>query len=113
MFYVLPSTTLISSAQLCTVTHMLNLAKAFRESQVTSAQGEPTENSRRCMLLYWFMSQIMRALGLWHADRSLTVALEVAKAFAPCVEFMMMIWPSPGTRPDSARRTHVHRSVIR
>ncbi|KAI0720844.1 hypothetical protein C8T65DRAFT_692713 [Cerioporus squamosus] len=43
---------------------------------------------------------IMRALGLWHADRSLTVALEVAKAFAPCVEFMMMIWPSPGQRKE-------------
>ncbi|TFK85475.1 hypothetical protein K466DRAFT_552028 [Polyporus arcularius HHB13444] len=82
------------------MTHMLNLAKAFRECQVISAQGEPTENSRRCMLLYWFMSQIMRALGLWHADRSLTVALEVAKAFAPCVEFMMLIWPSPGQRKE-------------
>ncbi|RPD53150.1 hypothetical protein L226DRAFT_534271 [Lentinus tigrinus ALCF2SS1-7] len=82
------------------MTHMLNLARAFRECQVISARGEPTENSRRCMLMYWFMSQMMRALGLWHADRSLMVALEVAKAFAPCVEFMMMIWPSPGQRKE-------------
>ncbi len=92
---------------------MLNLAKAFRECQVISAQGEPTENSRRCMLLYWFMSQIMRALGLWHADRSLTVALEVAKAFAPCVEFMMLIWPSPGTRPPSRRTSQARHPLTR
>ena len=40
-----------------------------------------------------------RGLSLWYADRTLLIALEVAKAFAPCVEFMMMIWPSP-SEPD-------------
>ncbi|KAI0739208.1 hypothetical protein C8Q80DRAFT_1112442, partial [Daedaleopsis nitida] len=80
--------------------HMLQLANSFRDGQLRAAKGFPGENVRRCFLMYWFMSHIMRCLSLWYADRSLTVALEVAKAFAPCVEFMMMIWPSPSQRRE-------------
>ncbi|EJF57821.1 hypothetical protein DICSQDRAFT_182959 [Dichomitus squalens LYAD-421 SS1] len=74
--------------------YMLGSAQQFSQS-FKSPGTQPNSNSRRCFLMYWFMSQIMRGLSLWYADRTLFIALEVAKAFAPCVEFMMMIWPSP------------------
>ncbi|KAI1784849.1 hypothetical protein LXA43DRAFT_174761 [Ganoderma leucocontextum] len=78
------------------MTYMLATARHFLQS-FKGAGSEPDRNNRRCFLMYWFMSQIMRALSLWHADPSLGVALDVAKTFAPCVEYMMMIWPSAST----------------
>ncbi|KAH9917688.1 uncharacterized protein BXZ73DRAFT_53282 [Epithele typhae] len=79
---------------------MLHVANDIRDMISAAVQGVSTNNSRRCFLMYWYMSQMMRALALWHADPTIIVALEVAKAFAPCVEYMMMLWPSPGQRRE-------------
>ena len=100
------------------VNFILHVAHAIRDSITLAASGVPSHSSRRCFMMYWYMSQIMRcgarvllpvlalttsrprSLALWYADPSLTVALEVAKAFAPCVEYMMMIWPSHSECPS-------------
>lgn len=37
-----------------------------------------------------------RALSLYEADRTLTIALDVARAFCPSTEYMMRLWPGPG-----------------
>lgn len=37
-----------------------------------------------------------RALSLYEADRTLTIALDVARAFCPATEYMMRLWPGPG-----------------
>ncbi|EJF57907.1 hypothetical protein DICSQDRAFT_157117 [Dichomitus squalens LYAD-421 SS1] len=77
--------------------HALGSAQHVMQSMKDCA---PSSNNytRRCFMMYWYMSQMTRALSLWEADPTLLVALTVAKAFAPCVEFMMMIWPSPSQR---------------
>ncbi|PIL23633.1 transcription factor [Ganoderma sinense ZZ0214-1] len=81
------------------MTYMLATARHFLQS-FKGASSEPDRNNRRCFMMYWFMSQIMRALALWHADPSLSIALDVAKTFAPCVEYMMIIWPSRNQRRE-------------
>ncbi len=41
---------------------------------------------------------ISRALSLWSYDRTLSVALDVAKTLSKPVEYLMTLWPCPGTR---------------
>ena len=57
----------------------------------------------------YLIGSYYRALTLWEADPTLLIALEVAKAFVPCVEFMMVIWPSPSEPDlfDSSLSSHV------
>ncbi|KAH9848331.1 hypothetical protein C2E23DRAFT_739783 [Lenzites betulinus] len=57
-------------------------------------------HSRRNFLMFWFISQMTRALALWEADRTLILALDVARAFAPATEYMMRIWPGPAQRRE-------------
>ncbi|KAI0822889.1 hypothetical protein BC628DRAFT_1326213 [Trametes gibbosa] len=52
-------------------------------------------HSRRNFLMFWFISQMTRALALWEADLTLGIALDVARAFAAATEYMMRIWPGP------------------
>ncbi|KAI0630959.1 hypothetical protein C8Q77DRAFT_1219206 [Trametes polyzona] len=57
-------------------------------------------HSRRNFLMFWFISQMSRALALWEADHTLTVALDAARAFAPATEYMMRLWPGPAQRRE-------------
>ncbi|KAI0349873.1 hypothetical protein OH77DRAFT_1577289 [Trametes cingulata] len=52
-------------------------------------------HARRNFLVAWLMAQISRALTLWHTDRALGIALDVARAFAPSAEYYMRIWSCP------------------
>lgn len=50
---------------------------------------------QRPSFLWWFMGQICRALTLWEHDKSLTIALDVCKAFLEPVQFLTSIYPGP------------------
>ncbi|CDO76931.1 hypothetical protein BN946_scf185006.g13 [Trametes cinnabarina] len=56
-----------------------------------------SHHTRRNFLLFWFMSQITRAISLWNTDRTLLIALDVARTCADAAEHLMLLWPSPGT----------------
>ncbi|KAI0642505.1 hypothetical protein C8Q79DRAFT_916852 [Trametes meyenii] len=82
--------------------HQLQVATYFsRILQNPKADGN--DDSRRNFLMFWFMSQIIRALKLWDADHTLTIALDVARAFAPPTESLMLLWPSPYPRREYER----------
>ncbi|KAL4267571.1 Zn(2)-C6 fungal-type domain-containing protein [Pleurotus pulmonarius] len=49
--------------------------------------------SRRPFFVFWFMGQIQRALTLWEADHSLTVALDNCKALLRPIDYLTSIWP--------------------
>ncbi|KAI0764498.1 hypothetical protein BD413DRAFT_575275 [Trametes elegans] len=81
------------------MTHQLYVASYFAQS-LRNPQVNPDDHSRRNFLMFWFMSQITRALALWDADHTLSVALEVARTFAPATEYLMLLWPSAGPRRE-------------
>jgi hypothetical protein len=54
----------------------------------------------------WLMAQISRCLMLWRVDSSLTLALEVAEAWLPPLEYLLAVWPSTGARAPPASQTH-------
>ncbi|KAI0272685.1 hypothetical protein BC834DRAFT_930033 [Gloeopeniophorella convolvens] len=54
--------------------------------------------AQRPWFVWWFMGQISRALTLWQLDNSLTVALDVCKAFLEPIEFLTSIYPCPEQR---------------
>ncbi|KAH9176032.1 hypothetical protein EDB89DRAFT_1846911 [Lactarius sanguifluus] len=51
--------------------------------------------AQRPSFVWWFMGQIFRALTLWEHDNSLTIALDVCKAFLEPVQFLTSIYPGP------------------
>ncbi|KAI0655605.1 hypothetical protein C8Q70DRAFT_422985 [Cubamyces menziesii] len=69
-------------------------------NQVMKGEHEPAMDFRKPVLIYWFMSHIVKALVLWKADPTLTIALEASKTFAKRAEYIMMFWPSAGQRRD-------------
>ncbi|RPD77848.1 hypothetical protein L226DRAFT_504311 [Lentinus tigrinus ALCF2SS1-7] len=79
--------------------HQASLAKRVVNLGLPSVTGLPTSDlAKRPFLLFWFMSQIERALTLWSYDQSLSVALDVAKALSKPVEYLMTLWPCPEQR---------------
>jgi hypothetical protein len=46
----------------------------------------------------WLMAQVSRCLMLWSVDSSLMLALEVAEAWLPPLEYLLAVWPSAGAR---------------
>ncbi|KAI0305926.1 hypothetical protein B0F90DRAFT_1694580 [Multifurca ochricompacta] len=51
--------------------------------------------AQRPWFVWWFMGQIFRALNLWYHDNSLTIALDVCKAFLEPIQFLTTIYPGP------------------
>ncbi|KAI0754626.1 hypothetical protein C8Q80DRAFT_1266219 [Daedaleopsis nitida] len=60
----------------------------------------PALDFRKPLLIYWFMSHVIKALVLWKADNSLTIALHAAKTFVKRTEYLMMFWPSAEQRRE-------------
>ncbi|KAI0712149.1 hypothetical protein C8Q76DRAFT_622567 [Earliella scabrosa] len=76
------------------LSHQASLAKRVLNAGLPSVTGLPAADlAKRPFLLFWFMSQIERALTLWAHDRSLALALDVAKALSKPVEYLMALWP--------------------
>ncbi|KAI9464587.1 hypothetical protein BJY52DRAFT_1114909 [Lactarius psammicola] len=51
--------------------------------------------AQRPSFVWWFMGQTFRALTLWEHDNSLTIALDVCKAFLEPIQFLTSIYPGP------------------
>ncbi|KAI0781970.1 hypothetical protein C8Q75DRAFT_795994 [Abortiporus biennis] len=77
------------------LTHQASVAKQAMFGLQTIT-GQPNISiGRRSFFVFWFMSQVSRALTLWTCDRSLTVALEMSKTLVGPIEYLMSLWPCP------------------
>ncbi|KAI0372180.1 hypothetical protein BV20DRAFT_940530 [Pilatotrama ljubarskyi] len=89
---------------------LASLGKRVLNAGLPSVTGLPAASlAKRPFLLFWFMSQIERALTLWSYDQSLTLALDVAKALSRPVEYLMGLWPCPEQR---RRWDDLHRKLV-
>ncbi|OSD02482.1 hypothetical protein PYCCODRAFT_1435473 [Trametes coccinea BRFM310] len=59
-----------------------------------------TLDRRKPLLIYWFVSHIIKALMLWRVDHTFTIALIASKAFVKCAEYLMVFWPSSEQRRE-------------
>ncbi|EIM80476.1 uncharacterized protein STEHIDRAFT_126004 [Stereum hirsutum FP-91666 SS1] len=74
-----------------------------RANLFTRAMGAVTGNrnhalAERPFFVFWFMGQFARALSLWAVDHTLTIALDVCKAFLEPINFLTKLWPCPEQR---------------
>lgn len=53
---------------------------------------------KRPYFVWWFMSQVSRCLSLWQCDQSLFIALDVARAFLPPIDYLTCLWPCHAQR---------------
>ncbi|KAI0718234.1 hypothetical protein C8T65DRAFT_639443 [Cerioporus squamosus] len=60
----------------------------------------PALDYRKPLLIYWFMSHVVKAMVLWRADPTLTIALEASKTFGKRAEYLMLFWPSSEQRRE-------------
>jgi len=75
-------------------------AQGKRAKTVIFAMHAITGNNKHSLaqrpwFMWWFMGQIFRALTLWQHDNSLTIALEVCKAFLEPIEYLTSLYPGP------------------
>ncbi|KAI8969630.1 hypothetical protein BD414DRAFT_502930 [Trametes punicea] len=92
------------------LTHLTSLAKRVLNAGLPSVTGLPAASlAKRPFLLFWFMSQIERALTLWSYDQSLSLALDVAQALSRPVEYLMSLWPCPEQR---RRWDDLHKKLV-
>jgi len=78
-------------------------AQAKRAKAVVYAMHTITGNVKNNLLhrpwfMWWFMGQVYRALTLWQHDNSLTIALDVCKAFLEPIEYLINFYPGPAQR---------------
>ncbi|KAH9993709.1 hypothetical protein BJV74DRAFT_770667 [Russula compacta] len=76
--------------------------QGLRAKMIVLAMHTITGNSKdqfklRPWFMWWYMGQILRALTLWEHDNSLTIALDVCKAFLEPIEYLITLYPGPGT----------------
>jgi len=75
-------------------------AQEKRAKTVIFAMHAVTGNNKHSLVqrpwfMWWFMGQICRALTLWQHDNSLTIALDVCKAFLEPFEYLVKLYPGP------------------
>ncbi|KAG6836141.1 hypothetical protein H0H93_010974 [Arthromyces matolae] len=80
------------------VTHQATVAERFMSGLHTITGNSKNILARRPFYVFWFMGQISRALGLWECDHTLTVAMDVCKAFLPALDYLSALWPCPEQR---------------
>jgi len=79
------------------LTHQATVAKQVMNGLHTvTGQGRSGSLMSRPFFVFWFMSQISRALSLWKCDNSLSSALEVCRALLPLIDYFTALWPCPG-----------------
>ncbi|KAH8104576.1 hypothetical protein BXZ70DRAFT_921504 [Cristinia sonorae] len=75
------------------LTHQAWVGKTLLNGLQT-VTGQPNVSmGKRPFFVFWFMSQIRRALTLWSCDQTLIIALDVAKTLMSPIEFLMALWP--------------------
>src|SRR5271154_4910294 len=106
--------TALAHAMTPLVNHQANVAKRYMDGLHTVTGLSGNVLARRPFFVFWFMGQISRyapflslfgvvitkitcrALSLWDCDHSLTIALDVCKAFLPPIEYLTGLWPCGG-----------------
>lgn len=89
------------------LSHQAHVAKQTLNLPLLTGQATSTI-SRRPFFVFWFMSQISRALTLWRYDQTLVVALELSKNLLAPIEYLMSLWPCA----EQQRRFHDLRSEV-
>ncbi|KAF5330254.1 hypothetical protein D9758_014443 [Tetrapyrgos nigripes] len=80
------------------LTHQGEVARRFMHGLHTITGNTKNDLLHRPFFVLWWMSQISRALSLWQCDNSMTIALDVCKAFLPAVNYLSSLWPCPEQR---------------
>jgi hypothetical protein len=83
------------------LTHQATVAKQVMHGLHTvTGQGDSDSLTQRPFFVFWFMSQISRALSLWKRDKSLGIALDVSKALLGPIDHLTALWPCLGKPPS-------------
>jgi hypothetical protein len=83
------------------LTHQATVAKQVMHGLHTvTGLGGGGGLIQRPFFVFWFMSQISRALSLWSCDKSLRVALDVSRALLAPIDYLTALWPCPGKLPS-------------
>ncbi|KAG6831995.1 hypothetical protein H0H92_006030 [Tricholoma furcatifolium] len=96
--HFIPMMTKIDHNFFAVVTHQATVAERFMTGLHTITGNSKNILARRPFYVFWFMGQISRALGLWECDHTLTVAMDVCKAFLPALDYLTGLWPCPEQR---------------
>ncbi|KAG8714331.1 hypothetical protein FRC11_008894, partial [Ceratobasidium sp. 423] len=75
------------------VRHQAEVAKRLMQGLHTVTGMASNVLGKRPYFVWWFMSQVSRCLSLWQCDQSLFIALEVARAFLPPIDYLTCLWP--------------------
>ncbi|KAF8073616.1 hypothetical protein FPV67DRAFT_1478620 [Lyophyllum atratum] len=96
------------------LTHQATVAERFMCGLHTITGNSNNLLARRPFFVFWFMSQISRALLLWECDNTLTVAMDVCKALLPALDYLTALWPCPEQRYryDSLRERLVNACYV-
>ncbi|QRW15183.1 Fungal Zn(2)-Cys(6) binuclear cluster domain [Ceratobasidium sp. AG-Ba] len=89
--------------------HQAEVAKRLMQGLHTVTGMTSNVLGKRPYFVWWFMAQVSRCLSLWQCDQSLFVALEVARAFLPPIDYLTCLWPCPVQRAryhDIRQRLH-------
>ncbi|KAF8237173.1 hypothetical protein L208DRAFT_1248652 [Tricholoma matsutake] len=78
--------------------HQYTIAKRFMHGLHTITGHSNNVLARRPFFVFWFMSQISRALSLWECENTLIVAIDVCKALLPALDYLTALWPCPEQR---------------
>ncbi|CAE6404179.1 unnamed protein product [Rhizoctonia solani] len=73
--------------------HQAEVAKRLMQGLHTVTGLATNVLGKRPYFVWWFMSQVSRCLSLWQCDQSLFIALEVARAFLPPIDYLTCLWP--------------------
>ncbi|KAH7911716.1 hypothetical protein BJ138DRAFT_1006003 [Hygrophoropsis aurantiaca] len=85
------------------LSHQANVAQRVVHG-FHAVTGQPANTlMHRPFFIFWFMSQISRALILWDCDNSLTLALDVCIALFKPVDYLSALWPCPEQRMRSKK----------
>ncbi|CAE6452579.1 unnamed protein product [Rhizoctonia solani] len=78
--------------------HQAEVAKRLMQGLHTVTGMASNVLGKRPYFVWWFMSQVSRCLSLWQCDQSLFIALEVARAFLPPIDYLTCLWPCQAQR---------------
>lgn len=82
------------------LTHQATVAKQVMHGLHTvTGQAGGGSLTQRPFFVFWFMSQVSRALSVWKCDTSLSSALDVCRALLSPIDYLTALWPCPGESP--------------
>ncbi|KAI0671085.1 hypothetical protein C8Q78DRAFT_974078 [Trametes maxima] len=81
--------------------HRMEAAERVWKSLIDGERGHVLD-FRKPLLIFWFMSHVVKALVLWRTDPTMVIALTAAKSFVKRAEYLMMFWPSAEQRREWA-----------